>query len=123
MISTDIHLHIIPGVDDGAPRLEESVKMLWMSVKQGVGRVIATPHSWGIDDCGFDSIVNITKYLQEDKAFCKETSAVAFVYNNCFYVTRYTRSVPVSGAVYIGEGGGVLEHVDHICHVGSVPAS
>ena len=40
-----------------------------------------------------EEIVNITKYLQEDKAFCKETSAVAFVYNNCFYVTRYTRSV------------------------------
>lgn len=58
MIITDIHMHIIPGVDDGSPSLEESVKMLRMSVKQGVGRVIATPHSWGIDDCGFEHMLS-----------------------------------------------------------------
>ncbi|MBR2605772.1 MAG: hypothetical protein IKE11_08840 [Clostridia bacterium] len=54
MIITDTHMHIIPGVDDGSPSMEESITMLHISAEQGVGRVIATPHSWGIDDCGFD---------------------------------------------------------------------
>lgn len=52
MTITDTHMHIIPNVDDGSRSLEESVEMLRMSVAQGVGTIIATPHSWGIDNCG-----------------------------------------------------------------------
>lgn len=58
MIITDIHMHIIPGVDDGSRNIEESVSLLHMSVAQGVGTVIATPHSWGIDDCGSDHMLS-----------------------------------------------------------------
>ena len=64
MIITDAHMHIIPGVDDGSPSLEESITMLQMSAKQGVGQVIATPHSWGIDDCGFDYMLSRVKDLK-----------------------------------------------------------
>ncbi len=56
MIITDIHMHIIPGVDDGSRSLEESVAMLRVSSKQGVSVVVATPHSWGIDNCGFEKM-------------------------------------------------------------------
>ena len=52
MAITDTHTHIIPGVDDGSRSLEESITMLRMSVNQGVGAIVATPHSWGIDNCG-----------------------------------------------------------------------
>ncbi len=41
---TDIHMHVIPGVDDGARDLEEALQMLEISYRQGVRRVIATPH-------------------------------------------------------------------------------
>ncbi len=58
VIITDIHMHIIPGVDDGSRNIEESVSLLHMSVAQGVGTVIATPHSWGIDDCGSDHMLS-----------------------------------------------------------------
>ena len=58
MIVTDIHTHIIPDVDDGSRSEEESIAMLQMSAAQGVGTVIATPHSWGIDDCGFDYMLS-----------------------------------------------------------------
>lgn len=40
----DIHCHILPGVDDGAPGLEESAAMARRAVEQGVRAVIATPH-------------------------------------------------------------------------------
>lgn len=41
---TDLHCHIIPGVDDGSPNMEESVKMLKKAYEMGVRNIIATPH-------------------------------------------------------------------------------
>lgn len=41
---TDVHAHILPGIDDGARNLEESVVLLRMAAGQGIRSVIATPH-------------------------------------------------------------------------------
>ncbi|MCA1031304.1 tyrosine protein phosphatase [Bacillus timonensis] len=40
----DIHCHILPGVDDGAKDLNESVEMARLAVKEGITTIIATPH-------------------------------------------------------------------------------
>lgn len=40
----DIHTHVLPGVDDGSPNIEETKRLLEMSWKQGVTTIIATPH-------------------------------------------------------------------------------
>jgi protein-tyrosine phosphatase len=40
----DIHSHILPGVDDGASSVAESVEMLVQAKKAGIGTIIATPH-------------------------------------------------------------------------------
>ena len=49
-LMTDVHMHIIPGVDDGSENMEESLEEIRMAVAQGVGTIFATPHSWGIRD-------------------------------------------------------------------------
>jgi protein-tyrosine phosphatase len=41
----DIHSHILPGLDDGAKTLEESVAMLRMAAQDGTTDIVATPHS------------------------------------------------------------------------------
>ena len=46
----DVHSHILPGVDDGAKDVEESLKLLEMLKNQGVTTVIATPHFLGARD-------------------------------------------------------------------------
>ena len=41
----DIHAHILPGFDDGPTSIEESLNMLRLAEQDGIGKVIATPHS------------------------------------------------------------------------------
>jgi protein-tyrosine phosphatase len=40
----DVHCHILPGVDDGALDLDDSVAMAAQAVEDGIGVVCATPH-------------------------------------------------------------------------------
>lgn len=41
---TDIHCHIIPGVDDGAGNLDDGLEMARLARSSGVTHIIATPH-------------------------------------------------------------------------------
>jgi len=40
----DLHCHILPGVDDGATDLTETILMARMAVEQGITTIVATPH-------------------------------------------------------------------------------
>ncbi|WMJ85809.1 CpsB/CapC family capsule biosynthesis tyrosine phosphatase [Anaerocolumna sp. MB42-C2] len=40
----DIHTHILPGVDDGAENLVQTIEMLQQAKQQGIKTIIATPH-------------------------------------------------------------------------------
>lgn len=42
--STDIHCHLVPGVDDGSDSVEESVELLQHMRQWGITRIIPTPH-------------------------------------------------------------------------------
>ena len=46
----DFHSHVLPGVDDGSESVEQSIAMLQMAAKQGIRRVIATPHFYAQHD-------------------------------------------------------------------------
>ena len=40
----DIHAHILPGIDDGAPDMETALAMAELAVESGVTAIVATPH-------------------------------------------------------------------------------
>jgi protein-tyrosine phosphatase len=40
----DVHTHLLPGVDDGSPSIEVSVRILEQFAVEGVGTVVCTPH-------------------------------------------------------------------------------
>lgn len=40
----DLHCHILPGVDDGAPSLDEAVAMCRLAAADGCEAMVATPH-------------------------------------------------------------------------------
>ncbi len=47
---TDIHIHLIPGVDDGADSFETALSMVKCAYNEGIRNIIATPHSAAFDD-------------------------------------------------------------------------
>ena len=42
---TDLHIHILPGVDDGSPNLSTSLEMAEIAAKSGVRILAVTPHA------------------------------------------------------------------------------
>ncbi|MBR3124480.1 MAG: histidinol-phosphatase [Mogibacterium sp.] len=40
----DIHTHILPGVDDGSPDMETSMRMIDIAYSEGIRRLFLTPH-------------------------------------------------------------------------------
>lgn len=40
----DIHAHILPGIDDGAPDMDSALEMAAMAVESGVSTLAVTPH-------------------------------------------------------------------------------
>ena len=43
----DIHCHVLPGVDDGAPALKDALELLRMAHEDGITAMILTPHYRG----------------------------------------------------------------------------
>lgn len=41
----DIHTHILPGLDDGARDMEDSLSMAALALKSGVHTLVATSHA------------------------------------------------------------------------------
>ncbi len=57
----DIHMHILPELDDGAQKWEEALAMARMSVASGVGVVLATSHS---RERGQESLKYLARYVR-----------------------------------------------------------
>lgn len=53
----DLHSHFLPGIDDGAKTVDESIAMLTDSFFQGVKTIVATPH------CALHDNESVTSFL------------------------------------------------------------
>lgn len=63
----DLHCHILPGIDDGAKTIEDSLDMARLAVKEGITHILATPHhknrNWHNNK---EKVVNLVQDLQEE---------------------------------------------------------
>ena len=67
----DIHSHILPGIDDGAKDVEESLSLISQMKEMGFSKIIGTPHTYqGLYDNTNESIRDsfnlLKKKLKED---------------------------------------------------------
>ena len=54
----DLHSHILPGLDDGAKTIEESMKMLRAASGDGIKGMAATPHGKDVREAGALGLVS-----------------------------------------------------------------
>ncbi|MGE7592975.1 tyrosine-protein phosphatase [Peribacillus frigoritolerans] len=67
----DIHCHILPGVDDGAADIKESLNMARKAVEAGITHIFATPHHLNekyvnVKSYIIDSTVRLNESLQQE---------------------------------------------------------
>lgn len=63
----DIHTHILPGVDDGARSMEETLWMLRQASEQGIETIIATPHyAVGAKNASVEHLKEIREQVQTE---------------------------------------------------------
>jgi protein-tyrosine phosphatase len=67
---TDIHSHILPGIDDGAADVEGSLRLIEGMMNLGIRKFIATPHIIGDLYRNTPQTINIA--LEQTKAACKK---------------------------------------------------
>lgn len=64
----DLHCHILPGVDDGARHMEESIHMAAMAAESGVTALVATPHCMdGGAQPVLEAVQDLRNVLQEEE--------------------------------------------------------
>lgn len=68
--STDIHSHILPGIDDGSPNIETSLQLIEGLYNQGIKKTIATPHIIG--DLYRNTPQTINAALQQVQQACSQ---------------------------------------------------
>lgn len=69
-VTTDIHSHILPGIDDGSPDIDTSLLLVKGIYDLGIRRTVATPHIIG--DLYRNSAATINPALTKLKDACKE---------------------------------------------------
>lgn len=52
----EVHSHILPGIDDGSPDVDTSLKMIDMLKKQGAQAIILTPHYYS-DSISYEDFI------------------------------------------------------------------
>ena len=67
---TEHHCHILPRFDDGSKSVEMSLEMIGMMRRQGVGKIIATPHFYAHREESVESYIN-----RRESAFLRLTEA------------------------------------------------
>ena len=83
----DIHIHILPDVDDGSQDMEDSILMASLALEGGVNTIIATPHG------------NMSEGIRRKAEEHEHTSLVREVYGD-FCRELKKRGIPLQ--VYLG---------------------
>ena len=67
-VASDMHSHILPGIDDGSPDLETSLLLIRGLYNMGIRKTVATPHIIG--DLYRNTPATINAALEEVKLAC-----------------------------------------------------
>lgn len=94
-LQTDIHSHLLPGIDDGSPDMNTTLNMLSAMYEQGIQHVITTPHI--LNDLYPNTHALITSKLEEVREAANEAElqiridAAAEYYLDEWFIDHYLK--------------------------------
>lgn len=118
----DVHSHILPGVDDGAGSMEETIHMLKTALEQGITTMIATPHyGVGAKNKSVDELVSIRNQVQEEAEKIHKEFRI-FLGNELYYsesiveALKAGKAMTLAGSRYVLVEFSVKEAYKRIFH-------
>ena len=104
----DTHAHILPGIDDGAGTISDSVEIVRELAEQGVTDIIVTPHY--VDETSYNSprTKNIVLLNKVKQALKYEDINVRIYLGNEIYITEKIADLIRSGKLSAMAGGNYL---------------
>jgi len=108
-LKTDLHSHLIPGIDDGAKDIEHSIKLIKGIKSLGYQKIITTPHT--MSDYYKNTPEIILKGLQTVKSKIKElnieieieASSEYFLDHHFMRLIEQDRLLPIAGEYILFE--------------------
>lgn len=99
----DIHNHILPGVDDGARSMEETIQIIEKAVKQGITTMFATPHyHCGGNHVEPNKLIEIKDAVQEE-AYKIDKEFRIYLGNELMYSDSLLEDVKEKKALTLGD--------------------
>ena len=89
-MTTDMHSHILPGIDDGSPDVETSIRLVKGLMALGIKRSIATPHIIGDmyrnnADTVFGAMKKLQAALEKEKLDFELSAAAEYMLDSYFF--------------------------------------
>lgn len=98
-LSVDIHSHVLPGLDDGSPDVEESIKLINGLTELGYAKIYATPHIF--TELYPNSPDTILPALTETQSAIKSANipvelgaAAEYMLDDTFLITEHLLTLP-----------------------------
>ena len=95
----DLHSHILPGIDDGAPDIDVSVRMCEWLASQGVTDVVATPHYVDETDYTVPATRNATSVAKITEILAKNGIKLNIYLGNEIYICNEIEKLLRSGEI------------------------
>lgn len=112
---TDIHSHILPGIDDGARTMDESIQVLEEAYRQQIRRIIVTPHFYpGRYMATAQDVLYLTQRLQQECCM-RGIRITLYPGQECYYYSGLLDDLKAGRVLTLAGSGYVLVEFEPDC--------
>jgi protein-tyrosine phosphatase len=105
----DLHNHLLPGIDDGAKRLEETLEFLRVARRDGVETIVATPHMKpGVYDNRRETILSRVALVREAQKGDESQDVTLLPGAEVYYTADLPARARAGQLMTLGDGGRYL---------------